>query len=105
MDETVSERVATAWEYKVRANSAGTPRSMISEGYLAIDNFLSAIIIEVHGQLTTRAHPAKIDQVEEDLPNLFEDRTVSFAEIREYHELWNEVRYSRRSVDGGSNRS
>lgn len=99
MDENANERVATAWEYRVRANSAGTPRSMISEGYLAIDNFLSAIIIEVHGQLTTRTHPAKIDQVEEVLPNLFEDRTVSFADIRQYHQLWNEVRYSRQPVD------
>lgn len=93
MDDEVLNRLVVAQIYLRTAWVAGSARHAIADGYLALDNALSALIIDSH-QKPSFNHKAKIEQAFKYVPDLFTNLGVTEETLGHYLIDWQNVRYS-----------
>jgi hypothetical protein len=65
----------------------------VDEYYLAIDNFLSAVIVGKEGALTTKSHKEKIDKFFKHFGRRAKIRSIEKVDFMEFYHLWLRSRY------------
>ncbi|MEJ5284731.1 MAG: hypothetical protein WHS77_06720 [Brevinematales bacterium] len=93
MKPEVKDRLITGLAQYLSAQSAGSSRFAVADGYLAIDNYFSAILL-IKGIDPTRNHRQKLDLMLEHFGNLMGKAEISKNDLEKFYECWQKVRYS-----------
>lgn len=91
------ERLEVSKAFMAVSQAAGSGRHTVAEGFLAVDNALSALIIDCGATLDFN-HEKKIHRAFQLAPTIFEPLRVSEADLEEFRTRWNGVRYSMAEV-------
>lgn len=93
MKTEVKDRLITGLAQYLSAQSAGSSRFAVADGYLAIDNYFSAILLD-KGIDPTRNHRLKLDLMLEHFGNLLGKAEITKNDLQKFYECWQKVRYS-----------
>lgn len=93
MKPEVIDRLVVAFSYSATARAAGSARHAVADGYLAVDNALSALLLD-RGQKLPRVHGMKIDQAFGCCGQVFQDAGATREEIDSFFQAWQDVRYT-----------
>lgn len=93
MKPEVKDRLVTGLAQYLSAQSAGSSRFAVSDGYLALDNYFSAFLLE-GGVDPTRNHRKKLDLVLVHLRGLLKAALNIESDLSEFYDFWQKVRYS-----------
>lgn len=93
MNSEVKDRLITGLAQYLSAQSAGSSKFAIADGYLAIDNHFSAILLSF-GIDPTRNHQRKLSLMLSRFGSLLNNAGISNDELNEYYECWQNVRYT-----------
>ena len=101
----VEDRLFTAYAQYENANYAGTSRQIISEGYLSIDNIMTALLLDA-GIDPTYNHQIKKKSFFKHFPNVLDEKItqgknsrsirpgVTKEEVDSFYDEWQKIRYS-----------
>jgi len=98
MKPEVMDRLVTGLSQYLNAKANGTSKFAIADGYLAVDNYFSAILIDI-GVEPTRNHKRKLSLVWQHFGNAFTENSISKSEVEDFYNRWQEVRYSSTVLD------
>lgn len=84
----VRDRLVTALSYLLQSQVGGTARSVVSDGYLAVDNCFSALLLHAK-RPQTRDHRQKLRNAIALL-----GAETDAIDLGDFFELWQKVRYS-----------
>ncbi|MCK5059128.1 MAG: hypothetical protein KAT34_20940 [Candidatus Aminicenantes bacterium] len=93
MKPEVKERLITGLIQYLNAQSSGNCRFAVADGYLAIDNYFSAILLE-EGIEPTRNHKKKLKLMLSHFGDLLEKAEVTQDDLEKFYECWQKARYS-----------
>src|SRR3972149_10283831 len=93
MKPEVKDRLITGLAQYLSAQSAGSSRFAVADGYLAIDNYFSAILLDT-GIDPTRNHKTKLDLMLSHFKDLIRKAEISIDDLKKFYECWQKVRYS-----------
>jgi uncharacterized protein (UPF0332 family) len=93
MKKEVKERLITGLIQYLSAQSSGSSRFAVDDGYLAIDNYFSAILLD-EGIDPTRNHKQKIKLMFSHFGDLLQKAEITQNDIEEFYDWWQKVRYS-----------
>lgn len=93
MKTEVKDRLITGLAQYLSAQSAGSSRFAMADGYLAIDNYFSAILID-EGIDPTRNHKKKLNLMLSHFGNLINKAKITKNDLEKFYKWWQKVRYS-----------
>ncbi len=93
MKTKVKDRLITGLAQYLSAQSAGSSRFAVADGYLAIDNYFSAILLD-EGIDPTRNHRQKLNLILLHFGNLLGKSEITQNDLEEFYKCWQKVRYS-----------
>ena len=93
MKPEVKDRLITGLAQYLSAQSAGSSRSAVTDGYLAIDNYFSAILLD-GGISPSWNHKKKLDLIFLHFWNLIGKAEITQSDLEKYYKCWQKVRYS-----------
>ena len=93
MKPEVKDRLITGLVQYLSAQSAGSIRFAVADGYLAIDNYFSAILLE-NGIDPPRNHKQKFNLILSHFENLISEAEITQNDLEKFYECWQKVRYS-----------
>jgi hypothetical protein len=93
MKPEVKDRLVTGLSQYLNARSAGSSRFAVSDSYLAMDNYFSAILIE-SGIEPTKNHKHKLELVLSNYSTLFDKAGITKDSLQLFYDFWQKVRYS-----------
>lgn len=93
MKPEVKDRLITGLAQYLSAQSAGSSRFAVADGYLAIDNYFSAILLD-EGIDPTRNHKQKLELMLSHFRNLISEAEITQNNLEKFYECWQKVRYS-----------
>jgi hypothetical protein len=93
LNSEVKDRLVTGIGQYLNARSAGSAKFLVSEAYLAIDNYFTALLID-NGQKGVRNHQKKKKLIVENWNYLLQQVNVSENELNVFYDWWQKVRYS-----------
>ena len=97
MKAEVKDRLITGLHQFLNAQSAGSSRFVVADGYLAIDNYFTALLLEEDIDPTYN-HKKKLDLIKENFNNLLEKNNISKEDLLNFYNYWQEVRYSSATI-------
>ena len=96
----VKDRLITGLLQYYSARSAGSTKFAISEGYLALDNLFTAILIE-HGINPTKRHTKKLKLFCSNFGDILSKSGTSYEDLKDYYDWWQKTRYSTKTPSPG----
>ena len=93
MKEEVKGRLIVGFSQYLNAQSAGSSKFTVSDSYLAIDNYFSALLIDC-GIEPSRNHKQKLELILSKFGSLFDNAGISREDLERYYDCWQKVRYS-----------
>ena len=93
MKSEVKDRLITGLSQYIFAQSDGSVRFAVADGYLAIDNYFSALLID-SGIDPTKNHKKKLDLVFDNFNNILIEVKIPKSDLLDYYDCWQNVRYS-----------
>lgn len=96
MKREVLDRLVTGLSQYLGAQSAGSSRFAIADGYLAMDNYFSGLLLEL-GVKPSFNHQKKLEQVFENAPGVFQQIGLEASDFDPFYAVWQDVRYSPRN--------
>lgn len=87
------DRLLTALSQFLAAQSAGTTRFVISDSYLSVDNYFSALLLH-KGIASSHNHKKKLEAAWHELGSDLMKYGVTKKELEDFYQLWQDVRYS-----------
>lgn len=93
MKSEVKDRLVTGLSQYLGAQSAGASRFAIADGYLAMDNYFSGLLLEI-GVEPSFNHKRKLQQVFDHFGPLFVGIGVEKQPVERFYNVWQRVRYS-----------
>lgn len=93
MQPEVRERLITGLAQYLSAEAAGSSRFAVADGYLAVDNYFTALLLDA-GIDPTRNHKRKLELAFQHFSQVFVDAQATRDEVELFYEAWQETRYS-----------
>ena len=93
MKPEVKERLIVGLIQYLNARASGSTRFAIADGYLAIDNYFSATLLD-SGINPPKNHKHKLKLMFKDHIALLQRAEVSQEDLEEFYNNWQRVRYS-----------
>ena len=97
MNPEVEKKLIKGLEQLIACDSAGVGRSVVADGYSAIDNHFSALILS-QGMNNPFNHRKKLGVALNLLGTALRKLGIKQAELTEFYELWQKSRYSMEPV-------
>lgn len=95
MKDKVKDRLITGLAQYLNAQSAGSSRFAVANGYLAIDNYFTALLLKEDINPTYN-HKNKLNLISEHFNHLLLKSNISKEELLRFYDYWQDVRYSSR---------
>jgi hypothetical protein len=93
MKPEVKERLIIGLVQYLSAQSAGSSRFAVADGYLAIENYFSAILLD-KGIDPTRNHKQKLNLMLSHCGTLLQKAEATQNALEKFYDCWQKVRYS-----------
>ncbi|MEX2719729.1 MAG: hypothetical protein Q6370_025910 [Candidatus Sigynarchaeota archaeon] len=88
------ERLIVGWEQYLEAEKGGNRRTIISNGYQALDNHFHAILLN-KGIDPTFNHEEKLNLFIEHFSHILKAVSIDVAVLRKYIKIWKAMRYGK----------
>ncbi|MEJ5316185.1 MAG: hypothetical protein WHS63_04185 [Tenuifilum sp.] len=93
MKPEVKERLIIGLIQYLSAQSSGSGNFAVADGYMAIDNYFSAILLD-QGIDPTRNHKQKLNLMLSHFGDLLRKAEATQDDLEEFYDYWQKVRYS-----------
>jgi hypothetical protein len=98
VDDEVMKRLEVSKTFLATAWAAGSGRHAVVDGYLAVDNALSALLVDRGKNPRAGGHKDKISQAFEHAASAFSALRVSEEDLDDFRFRWDGFKYSRSEV-------
>ncbi|MGQ4834533.1 MAG: hypothetical protein ACP6IS_11650 [Candidatus Asgardarchaeia archaeon] len=94
MKKDTRESLLVGFYYYLAAQAAESTKAMISDGYQALDNFFSALLIELRNINPPKNHKVKLNIVLNEFGDLFKNKSIEEDTLKQFYYSWLNVRYT-----------